>query len=566
MGILKKIKKTRGNVFAAGKHNIDLMASPVIDVVNIEFTSRCNLKCVYCAASQPDYKGTDLDPGTLETLIESLKDGYARIVNVNGHGETTIYKDWHRYCNKMLEMGLRLHITSNFAREFSHEELKTLSGFEIIAASCDTADPVLHKKLRRSANLPTLCLNIAKIREMALGEDRQPPRFTFNCVVSDQNVLGLTDYVVFAGKLGIKHINFCSMKKYPDIKGSLNPVQISEMPVDLLPDVKGTLKKSIRFLKRSGISFQIQPGLLDSLEQKIENLSKAKMVMTEEAGSQVEHEERELIAAEPVKKDNQPDFSSTAKKNRTRDCLDPWSFIMVRANKEVLPCCWYRSLHSSGKHRSLFEVFNNTKARELRRRLLTGDLPPDCMDCTCRAWTSTDNLKKKVWNYVHPGIVNKLLSCFRKIPEVKTDILIPFEMVYGKGWYGSEVNPDIADPEWQRWRWTSKEAGCLTPNPQKEALLIIGGSVDKSKYTDQKVIIKINGHTLDTFVPTSAKFLREYRIKKDILGKGSKTRISIKTDRTFIPSEMNQKINDNRELGIQIYRLFFGLWIKDNTS
>ncbi len=556
--MLKRIKKIRENIFFEGKNKIDLLESPVINVVNIEFTSRCNLKCVYCAVSQPGYESADLDPKTLEILIESLKDSNVRVVNVNGHGETTIYKNWHLYCKKMLDMGLRLHITSNFAREFSHEELKALSEFETITASCDTSDPELHKKLRRGADLRTLCLNIIKIREMALRDNRQPPQFAFNCVVSDQNVSGLMDYVVFARVLGIKNINFCSMKKYPDVKGSLNPVHISEMPIDLLSGVKETLNKSILFLKRSGISCQMQLGLLDSLEQKIENPGKTKTVVTEETGSLVEHEERERIAAEPVKKDNQPASSSATKVSRTRDCLDPWSFIMVRANKEVIPCCWYQSLHSSGIHRSLFDVFNNTKARELRRRLLTGDLPPDCMDCTGRKWTSTDNLKKKVWNYVHPGIVNKLLFSFRKVPEVKPDILLPFETVYGDGWYSIEVNSDIENPEWQRWRWTSKEAHCLIQNPQKKALLIIRGSVDKSIYKDQKVIININGNTLDTFVPYSAKFLKEYKIKKKIFGKGSKTRISIKTNKTFIPAEMNPENNDNRELGIQIYRLFFG--------
>ena len=137
-------------------HGSSLLESPWTKIAHIEFTSRCNLRCVFCYASQPGYKGIDLDVETIEDTIESLKTRNVKVVTVSGHGETTLYKNWHCYCSNMLDAGMTLHIISNFAKELSHEELKTLLRFKSIEISCDTSNPVLFKELRRGADLKTI--------------------------------------------------------------------------------------------------------------------------------------------------------------------------------------------------------------------------------------------------------------------------------------------------------------------------------------------------------------------------------------------------------------------------
>lgn len=564
--ILKKLKKIKKIIYTKGKGETNLLESPVIGIATIEFTSRCNIRCVYCASSQSDYRGTNIEPGILENISASLNTENVRNVNVNGHGETTIYKNWRLYCDKMLDRGLRLDITSNFAREFANDELKTLSRFNNITVSCDTADPVLFKKLRRGADIHTLCLNIMRIMEMALQENRQPPSFSFNCVVSDQNALSLLDFAMFAKELGIRHINFCSMKKYPDLVGCLNPVHITEMPAALLPDVKASFERSLDFLKKAHIGYRFQLGILDALEQEIQKINAAPeqnnvntiTPVAVKIDAQEKPGKSEPSAAVSCSREiDQPLFFPTAGEAKTRDCLDPWNFLMIQANKYVLPCCWYRPIHSLGMKQSLAEVFNSTLMREIRRRLLTGDLAPDCRMCGAVGWTTTTNLKEKVWNYLHPGIINKL-SSFRGIPALKPDILSPYEIVYEMGWFHPEINLEIAEPVWQRWQWTTARALRRFKNPGKESLFIMRGSVDKSIYDDQKITLKINDYILDDFIPPDSKFYKEFIIKKETLGKNSEIDIMVETDKTFVPAALQRGNNDNRELGVQVHRLFFG--------
>jgi MoaA/NifB/PqqE/SkfB family radical SAM enzyme len=542
----------------------NLLESPRTKIAHIEFTSKCNLRCVFCYVSQPNYKGVDLDIETMESIIESLKSRNVKVVTVSGHGETTIYKNWNLLCNKMLDAGMHLHIISNFAKEFSQEELKTLSRFKSIEISCDTNDPELFGKLRRGADLKIICLNILRLRAIMIKVGRKTPSISLSCVVSDKNIVNLKEYVAFGKALGVNHFNFCNLTKYPDVQGALNVNHITEMPVDLLEKAQESLNETFKFLKDSNIEYHVQQGLLDTLEQKIKSLQEVnhnkgnseEVMKIEEKNIQKKSEKMESIEDEfaPHR------YSSSKKEGQTRDCLDPWEFVMVQANKDILPCCWHKPIYSLGKGQSLSEVFNNSKIKELRRGLLTGNLHSDCINCPSRGWITINALQKKVWKYLNPGIKRFM---FPKKIEIKPDILKPFEVTYGQGWYRTETNLNIKDPDWQTWRWTAKKSVCILENPRRNALLIIRGSIDKKAHIDQKIIIKIKERVIDEFNPGTAKFFKEYVITPEMMGEDDNLSLIIETDKIFVPSALNPEIKDNRELGIQIYNLFFGEKLKE---
>lgn len=131
------------------------------------------------------------------------------------------------------------------------------------------------------------------------------------------------------------------------------------------------------------------------------------------------------------------------------------------------------------------------------------------------------------------------------------------EKVYDEGWHEPETDPKIKNPEEQTWQWTAKRAVCIIENPGKESLLIIRGGVDKSIFKDQKVIFKINDKVLEEFIPKTAKFSRKYIISPEMMGTEDEFKLIIETDKTFIPSDLNKEVKDDRELGIQIFFLYF---------
>jgi hypothetical protein len=51
---------------------MDLNSSPRLEGAHIEFTTKCNLKCSYCAVSQPDDVGRDIGLPTIDAVIADV--------------------------------------------------------------------------------------------------------------------------------------------------------------------------------------------------------------------------------------------------------------------------------------------------------------------------------------------------------------------------------------------------------------------------------------------------------------------------------------------------------------
>lgn len=156
-----------------------------------------------------------------------------------------------------------------------------------------------------------------------------------------------------------------------------------------------------------------------------------------------------------------------------------------------------------------------------------------------------------------PKELNEKIILFQKELRFQPASYIAPDIVYNEGWNVIETNMKVKNPQQRTWRWTTKKADCIIENPKKKSTLIIKGGVDKAIYLDQKVIIKINGKTLEEFVPESAKFAKSYTLTRDQMGEDDEFTLTIETDKTFIPSAINPQSKDKRELGVQIYFLYF---------
>jgi len=128
------------------------------------------------------------------------------------------------------------------------------------------------------------------------------------------------------------------------------------------------------------------------------------------------------------------------------------------------------------------------------------------------------------------------------------------EIVYEKGWYDQEIDPNAP---LKKWRWVGSEARCIVDNPGRDGLLVIRGGVNKEIIPDQKVIFKINDVVLDEFIPSEITFEKSYTVKKEMLGDKDEFILTVGVDKTFIPSKVFPQNKDERELGCQISFIYF---------
>jgi MoaA/NifB/PqqE/SkfB family radical SAM enzyme len=346
------------------------------------------------------YKGQDLPADKIESLIQELQELNVEVVCLNGHGETTFHDDWQAVFRAAIGKFPQTHLTSNLAMEYTDEDIDLLSRLNCINVSIDTHDPVLLEATRRKVNLKTILENIQRIRQVAVG--RSAPEFSFSCVVHDKNISDLPAFARFAVSLGISHVTFCNLTKYPDIPGAVNvyPVSADADHVSATAALE-SLSSAEGILAAAGVGSSAESGLRDSLECFLTGLQNKYPAPTGSpmygaktlAGDVPEVEDTSQAGRERSFKRPAP--------GETRDCLYPWTFRLVKATGEVAPCCWRGRplvndnpvLHKDG---SLTDMLNDENSVMLRKRLLTGDLDEACVTCPVSGVISIDDFCDKV--------------------------------------------------------------------------------------------------------------------------------------------------------------------------
>lgn len=527
-----------------------MLHSDKTKICHIEFTSKCNLRCIYCAINQPGYTFYTLSPETIEELIELIISRRVNIVSVNGHGETTTFPKWQYYCDRLIKEKIPLHIISNFAKPFSDEEIATLVQFRDIEISCDTSFPDLYRTIRRNGKLETIENNLKKIFQKAKEYNIAGPTISFSTVVSDQTVFGLFDLTKYAINLGVSYFNFCNLVRHPDIESDIQLNHVTTLPPDKLLIAKNEIEKSFAFLHSKNINFDYYKGLIDSINDKLNAKTASEQNIPKENSSStiqknILTESIEPKSIEVVKKTKK--YSGIIKNGQTRNCLDPWHFMQIEASGNFLPCCWHSATGFLDSVKKAGNLFNNSAIKSLRWNLLSGNLDSHCTQCPSRGLINIYKYNLKVFLKLFNQEKNlQILFSFLKIMFLKRYRNIKY--IYSTDWYDLEEN--LLTNE--KWRWTSKRSTCFFKTNRNFILIEINGNI---RANEKNLIIRLylNEQEIDCFSPREESFFRSILIERKIYpASEGMYSLAIDVNKTFVPSEINSDTNDHRELGVQI--------------
>jgi MoaA/NifB/PqqE/SkfB family radical SAM enzyme len=235
----------------------------------VEFTTNCNLKCTYCAVSGKDWKHENLDKALLSRIIPEIMERKPHIVNIHGHGETTIIKDWHIYARDLIEAGVGVGLCSNLAKKFTEDELDVLSRVMHLAVSIDTIDPTLFEKLRRGATLQQVLDNLTTVQGLAAKRGKKL-NVSLSIVCCDLTVWGLVELVKFGISIGISGFTFCNLGVIDTPEGGTDVQHVSELDVSDCRKVLQTLDEVRDLCEHHNCICDIKPGIMDTLNHKIE--------------------------------------------------------------------------------------------------------------------------------------------------------------------------------------------------------------------------------------------------------------------------------------------------------
>ena len=255
----------------------DLLLPGPIRGVRVDITTRCNLRCVYCAVSSKNYVGADMPEEVVKraiSLITNLVPQYpGLVVFLNGNGETTYRKDWINLVTPLLESGATVRLQSNFAKEFTDRELEVLACMNVITISIDSADRSLLAKLRRHVDVRQIVTNIAMVRAAAVKMLRKPPTFTFACGLYDKNSLFVDGLARLAISLGIKAVNFWNLHDHGHSDSRVDGDD-SVHPLDDLTDVKlrprvEVIHGAIELLRAHNVTVGIHAAFVNILARRV---------------------------------------------------------------------------------------------------------------------------------------------------------------------------------------------------------------------------------------------------------------------------------------------------------
>lgn len=119
------------------------------------------------------------------------------------------------------------------------------------------------------------------------------------------------------------------------------------------------------------------------------------------------------------------------------------------------------------------------------------------------------------------------------------------------GWYDRETAAGST------WRWSGQAATLSFPNPRTSAVLHLDydARAELFEQAPRTLTITVSGQVAHSFVSDAVGRQRiDVLLPAAVLGADDRVDVQIAVDRPFVPANMTAGSQDNRELGIQVYR------------
>ncbi len=297
--------------------------------LQLEPTSRCNLRCPMCMRDKVDARYGDMSFDLFRRII----DGNPRLyrLHLQGNGEPFLHRQLLDFVRYARGRGIRVSVISNGT--LVTDELAAgimQSGLNELQFSVDSLDPAVYAAIRVGANLGRVIENVQRTVR-ARDAAGSPIELSLTVVIQRGNLDRVAEFVSFAAEQRIPKVSFQYLEpkhgeKYePGFLAAHSPF-----------DDPAQLAARVREVK-------------------------------EQAGR------RGIVC----------DFVS----ERERGCLWPWDGLYITWDGQVNPCCLiFDHVVGDASREDIRGIWNNDRMREFRRRLGSRDVPDQCRGCCHLKW------------------------------------------------------------------------------------------------------------------------------------------------------------------------------------
>lgn len=360
---------------------VQLLRIDHLQRVSLEFTTRCNLRCTYCAVSRPWHIKRDLDLERFDDLVAEFHRLGVQKIQVSGGGETTIVKNWDRYLYKLVDEGFQVTIITNLAKHLGDLAVRALSRCVEITTSCDTVNAEKYAAIRQGADLRQFLSNIELLRARVAADGRAFPRFIWNCVTNDQVVFDLVDWVKTGLALGVDHFQLSELTQFPDVPGVLNVRPLGSMDPGEIERARKVILEAKALAESQGKYFTIVQGVQEVLDGSRKVSLIFPILATGDNGEEHLTGSRRLVQIHQSERVETIEATTpSAPGGLTRNCLLPWSEAYIRSSNYASPCCLQKGV-SLYENATFHDALNAPDIVRIREGLLTGNMDHNCRIC-----------------------------------------------------------------------------------------------------------------------------------------------------------------------------------------
>lgn len=300
--------------------------------LQIEPTTRCNLKCTMCEHTFLKDKGLNVGIELFKKTVEG--NPFLELVNLTGIGESLMNPDFFKMIEYAKSKSLYVWFNDNFIlmNESNAQKLIELKT-DAIAISIDGATKKVYESIRVGGKFEKLLENIKNFQELKKKLKASKPKLFFVMVVMKENFFEMAKLVEVASSLGINDIFYVGVLPFNETQ-----------ELGLFKAKKSAVEQAIVEAKEASKKFGVKLHTLPELEvQKIDV------------------------------------------------CIYPWTSPYISAAGEVFPCCFvtqrnnpelmHETILGNVNEQKLSEIWNGPKYKKFREKWLAKDLPNICKNC-----------------------------------------------------------------------------------------------------------------------------------------------------------------------------------------
>lgn len=354
--------------------------------LRLDIINKCNLQCVMCHYSDPSVyrrKAEYITPDQFQTWLESIGK-YAREVMLSCADEPLMSKHFVEIIAKASQFSSDIEIglcTNAMLMTSRIRNALLANGVTFILFSIDGAVKDTVERIRFKSNFNKIVANIKALRDLKKVSGSPFPRVVIDFVMMKSNIHEAVAFVEMAYDLGADLIDFrhaVPSEYWDDDREKLeNYPETFNFYREKILEAAGSLPIKI-----------VIPDSFPDVEANAADIPTIQVDLAPYFAIEPDPETEPLPAPGIPDAGLRPGNPPVPAKEFYADayCPRPFTEVMIRNQREVLPCAWHQKvLGYLDQETDLEQIFFGENFAALRAKMMRSEIDPACRQCPVKS-------------------------------------------------------------------------------------------------------------------------------------------------------------------------------------